>query len=147
MREEENMRPIKFRAWITNANYTGQRGMGIVESAEFTGTKQPFDFVELVGFESSFRLDDVEIMQFTGLKDRNGKEIYEGDIVFAPLNKKKYVIGIGFYGDDEGSAGEFSHYGVFGKTMGGYSEEMGSAGLYVEVIGNIYENPELLEAK
>lgn len=67
---------------------------------------------------------DLELMQYTGLKDKNGVEIYEGDI----LGRAHQVV----YFDD----GKFC-------MMGG--EEWGWIDTSLEVIGNIYENPELLE--
>jgi hypothetical protein len=69
-------------------------------------------------------------MQFTGLKDKNGREIFEGDIVRfdGHMNEDKFVAAIEF------REGKFcdSNYGW-------------EIGKYREVIGNIYENPELLK--
>lgn len=84
------------------------------------------------------------IMQFTGLHDKNGKEIYEGDIVeFEGLGN--YLVDIGGY-FSENSVG----YGVCYLPNGDDSEFVKDADpMAVErkgsVIGNIQENPELLE--
>lgn len=97
---------------------------------------------------------DYEWNQFTGLKDINGREIYEKDIVFCQsgFHKYKTVVRIGEYSQD-GSGNEYESItccGVYGE------ESRDSHGRYVpassinnnesvEVIGNIFENPELLE--
>lgn len=137
------MREIKFRAWIKNANYANEYGMGIIKNAEFTGTNQPFDFVELHGFTGSFRLDDIEVMQFTGLLDRHGKEIYEGDILkwlctkSGDKKEKNYIVVIDW---------ERHMYRI---TIHHNGEKWATGKSYWnnddrEVIGNIYENPDKL---
>ena len=76
--------------------------------------------------------DKVDVQQFTGLTDKNGKEIYEGDIV--ELNdrgvKRRSVVRFDIKDCDE-SCFHFRSYGW-------YVDE-------IKVIGNIYENPELLK--
>jgi uncharacterized phage protein (TIGR01671 family) len=78
---------------------------------------------------------DVEastVGQFTGLTDKNGKKIFEGDIVAIPTIKKNRVVRF----DEGGFCIEelfLQYYHCFGKMI-------------VEVIGNIHDNPELLEA-
>ncbi len=80
-----------------------------------------------------------EPMQFTGLKDKNGKEIYEGDIV----NSEKWVK-VGEYKPCSGTI-EYICTGFkircFGNWLGSDADLNGNA----EVIGNIHENPELLK--
>jgi uncharacterized phage protein (TIGR01671 family) len=75
-----------------------------------------------------------QIMQYTGLKDKNGKEIYEGDII-------RHGVGIFpvSWGDD--IAAFECNTRVGSRTLYGYQHDG------IEVIGNIYENPELLEDK
>ena len=82
--------------------------------------------------------DEIELMQSTGLKDKNGKEIFEGDI----LKSNKYITSV-FY--ERGAyCVKFSRTPNTTVTMNVIS--------FIEkyktkIIGNIYENPELLEVK
>lgn len=74
-----------------------------------------------------------KIMQYTGLHDKNGKEIYEGDIVKANFFNKEITGKI-----------EFA-FGAFFVTGSAVSDNQMFIFSDYEVIGNIYENPELLE--
>lgn len=128
-------REIKFRAWHKEFGkmvYT--KGNSIFEKREFS----PFVFE--VGF-SHYPESEWEIMQWTGLKDNAGKEIYEGDIV----NQEKWVS-VGKY---DLSIGIVKYKGVgftcecIGDWFGSNADLNGNS----EVIGNIYEHPELLESR
>ncbi len=77
--------------------------------------------------------DDVELMQSTGLVDKNGQEIFEGDIVHA-YSEDARLIGAIEYFDNA--------YCI--KTKNGVYNSLWINAEYYEVIGNIYENPELL---
>ncbi|KKL80953.1 hypothetical protein LCGC14_1999640 [marine sediment metagenome] len=92
-------------------------------------------------------LPEWDLMQYTGLKDKNGKEIYEGDIFTAG-----YWGTVGYYGEDTFVV-ELEQ-GAFRGFMQEYHKNKKerwshSTPLYklenLEVIGNIYENPELLD--
>lgn len=84
-------------------------------------------------------MSKVVLMQYTGLKDMNGKEIYEGDIVkFADVvGYVEYYLGSYIIKVRDGY-GSFYDFFDFYNEKGDLVEEL-------EVIGNIYENPELLE--
>jgi uncharacterized phage protein (TIGR01671 family) len=83
--------------------------------------------------------ENIELMQYTGLKDKNGKEIYEGDIV----NIKEYPLSSPFtiiYEDGSYYFAEILENNEYDRedVLGYYKPEE------IEVIGNIYENSELL---
>ncbi|ACH42287.1 YopX family protein [Bacillus paranthracis] len=93
--------------------------------------------------------DNYEIMQYTGLKDKNDKEIYEGDIV-------RYLDGDEWSTESGYDCEEFDNHGVifFDEECGRYDvtnkqgisyDDLFDCGVDFEIIGNIYENPELIK--
>ena len=123
------MREIKFRAWskltkkMTNRSYSWWWLDDIFEEEAFSHPPSP-----------SHGEEDIVLMQYTGLKDKNGKEIYEGDIIEDRFRRKfivKWDINFACW--------------VFGDIK---LSDFGNPGFWVgheiKVIGNIYENPELL---
>ena len=80
-------------------------------------------------------LDEIELMQSTGLKDKNGKEIFEGDILTSQNYPVKGVV------EFRTDLGLWVHY----LKEYSYFEYLGNVAGSKEIIGNIYENPELLE--
>lgn len=131
-------REIKFRVWdgvdirqpdemSIRLEYTDVAGWNLVPNVS-----NPTFYIDGESKEGS----TFEMLQFTGLTDKHGKEIYEGDIIV--------------YRDQSGSGrerifpprpvrwnDELSEFNVSGAMVGGSS---------YEVIGNIYENPELLKS-
>ena len=86
-------------------------------------------------------LPNVELMQYTGVKDKNGKEIYEGDIVkykFPYDTRLKHISPVKFLETEV----SFGIKDIYGNEIPLYTI---SANNYFEVIGNIYENKNLLE--
>lgn len=123
-------REIKFRAWDHNTDT-----MMIPDNFEFCdGEICWIDAGREAGPKSGNDGDpgQFEIMQYTGLKDKNGREIYEGDVVKNEYGKVMEVQ----YDPRSAAFGVGDYY--FG-TIG--------SGKILEVIGNIFENPELLEGK
>ncbi|HHT6093447.1 TPA: YopX family protein, partial [Listeria monocytogenes] len=98
-----------------------------------------------------YSFDDVVLMQYTGLKDKNGKKIFEGDVVTAFSNINKYTDS--FAGDVEptfcftsivydGACFKTTYKGEPSYVL---NQNGSSLVKHMEVIGNIHENPELLE--
>jgi uncharacterized phage protein (TIGR01671 family) len=94
----------------------------------------------------SQQLTQEGIMQFTGLKDRDGKEIYEGDIIEMDCGcDSEYGCSHGSYRSFVRWNSESASFGL-AESDGKYGEEFDAS--YedeYQIIGNIYENPELLE--
>lgn len=159
-RKEVKMREIKFRAWDGDSKmyYPTVFEFGVCGVNGLPSIAVPLN--------GGGYCTTAYIMQYTGLKDKNGKEIWEGDIVSYPDTESDYVdvgIGVGL------KCAEMSCYGfapvVFalgtfgldcdgGESLGrGFhsfewiTDTYGFTFKELEVIGNIYENPELLEAQ
>lgn len=91
-----------------------------------------------LGFENWYRVNPSTICQCTGLKDKNGKLIWENDIaVCCDFTEEKYVIA---WKQDE-ACFEYQQYGCSIMNF----EQL--SGCEVEVIGNIFDNKELLESE
>ena len=86
---------------------------------------------------------NIVVLQFTGLQDKNGIEIYEGDILKYkfPYDRRKVHTSPVTYSETQAS---FGIKDIYGNEIPLYRI---TANNYFEVVGNIYENPELLEGK
>lgn len=132
------MREIEFRAW-DKINKEWLDIFKIVLSSDGSVMS-----VETLDGES-YGMHQVDLMQFAGLKDKNGKEIYEGDrcnVLFA--NGEKHKAEVVFID------GCFELNFYYPIVIGGHYNDRGylkcsTVNHAVEVIGNIYENPELKE--
>jgi len=113
-------RIIKFRAWSSSEN-------------RFLTTAE-VELQRVKTFLISNLNGELVVMQFTGLLDRNGKEIYEGDIISAPEEDGRiYKI--------KWNEGEFRWSAISGNGNERVFSDMKNG----EVIGNVYESPKLLK--
>lgn len=96
-------------------------------------------------FGSNVHLEEIELMQSTRLKDKNNKEIFEGDIFtngIYVMSMKRHDT-LGFYIDLKGKI-EFLADGADLEECEEDTKEIANS---IKIIGNIYENPELLEVE
>lgn len=145
-------RDIKFRAWdkeekkMIRSPYDSDFNICIVlpNLVEMTEKSKEAKFIR-----GDYLHDRFELMQYTGLKDKNGKEIYEGDIVKykGDLSDVIAQVKFGEYEDAEGySVGRHYGWAVFFKHFD-YEGDTTLIDIHddCEVIGNIYQNPELVK--
>jgi len=126
------MREIKFRAWSKEHDFIGK-----VYEIDFR-----YGLVKLETEKETthtFGISNVELMQYTGLKDKSGKEIYEGDVVTTIHTDHAPHIGEVYFQPTRLNW-SVKHGSLTNQDMFVYSRPDCS----IEVIGNIYETPELL---
>lgn len=128
-----NMREIKFRVWDKSVMRWWSKDS---QYLQMDGKKiHPAPWSTL---SAELPDDDIIIEQYTGLKDSKGQEIYEGDIIKAIYpnaqfaNEAEQITVVKW---------AYDRWAFNNKTAGFYF----SCFFYPEVIGNIHENPELLE--
>ncbi|MGA3414609.1 YopX family protein [Lactiplantibacillus plantarum] len=150
---------IKFRAWNGYRKIMADY-VSAIQNGDTQGTPSSVNVIVNRKNETwNIKNDDVELLQFTGLTDVNGKDIYEGDVLRLSYYEPKTYI----YNDKDNlkpeiiapkevtrtaqvtkDAGTFvvSIYKVVFMTL----RDVDKGRQNVEVIGNVHENPELLEA-
>lgn len=138
-------REIKFRAWLKK-----EKKMVQVSRLPLKAKNGKYEDGQSVGWyytdQASYNdydidysnIEDIELMQYVGLKDKNGKEIFEGDIVNTNIDLMGIVrFDIGYYFEWITN----NLVSIWNKDMKVWVE------WGLEIIGNIYENPELLEVE
>ncbi len=130
---------IKFRAWNGYRKIMADY-VSAIQNGDTQGTPSSVNVIVNRKNETwDIKNDDVELEQFTGLKDVNGKDIYEGDI----LKTKAGLIQIVEQGILESDRKNI----ISGFYANNLSDEKPHTFSYDdEVIGNVHANPELLEA-
>ncbi|EJV42111.1 hypothetical protein IEK_05777 [Bacillus toyonensis] len=126
------MREVKYKAYVKELNLV----LPVLSiQFDFKKVEVPATYSKHIDTEY-FNFEQVELMQYTGLKDKNGNEIYDGDIV--------KISGHPFQGSID----------IDGNYVVGYNElmELSCGGWYLhrmrhwaEVVGNKFENPEILQ--
>lgn len=132
-------RELKFRAW--NGNKMIIQFDGIADIDTFNTCEKKDLLVCISGYHWS-RANwgkDCLLLQFTGLKDKNEKEIYEADII-----KCGKLQGVVLFGEIDGIIGWHVDLGNENYPIGSEINLLGH-NKSIEVIGNIYENPDLIK--
>lgn len=124
------MKTIKFRAWDKRS-----KQLLPIHVIDFESNK-----INIYGRENS--IESVKLMQYTGLKDKNGTDIFEGDILEVEKNEdgtyKGTINGKTFFDRFQGYSSKIKVEGMHDIDTLRYWNNR------VRIIGNIYEDPELL---
>ena len=141
---KKQVKNLKFRAWDYDTN----------KMIFFNGIFNKHVYTETSTFsqyESIPKYHHLDIMQYTGLNDKNGREIYEGDFIkHTSLHDQLGVINFGTHevmSHDYGCNGRAHgwHLQYEDRTTYALNNPFNTTSRNIEIVGNIYENPELIE--
>lgn len=129
-------REIKFRAW----NESAQK---MIDLYKIT----PFALDSLLKQDGLFLpfSENYILQQFTGKKDKNDKEICEGDILKS-YNNRKWEVKFGEYLSENNGGGNGFYLSEINSLAGKFIAPFANPKTPDEIIGNIYENPELIRS-
>jgi len=125
---------IKFRAWDKE-----DRKLFTVADLYFPRATSNVARVNLVGGDVR-KLEEVELMQYTGLNDKNGVEIYEGDIIKCDKRGYGFYRSVVKYNDEMARFDVVQGKSTFPMILEEVVDDISISGADYEVIGNIYEN-------
>jgi len=126
-------REIKFRVWKKTEMVFLNYVISLIKGTAKWVYRQPASLCFQSELQHCIDSDEFVVMQYTGLKDKNGKEIYEGDIIDCKEQEEGIPHRIALWRDE---------YACF--QIGPW-EKQELKGEVIEVIGNVFENPELLQ--
>ncbi len=136
------MRHLKFRVWdkVNKRMWLAERlifspvdgTLDTISVKEYNKDDDCYDYMDFHLYPNA----DCKLMQFTGLHDKNGKEIYEGDICYYWPDANRQTFQVAYIGS--------CFRGINKDVIYGHIEDYAAVGL--KIIGNIHGNPELLEA-
>lgn len=120
-------RVIKFRIWDS------KKGEWLEDFTLYPNGK-------VVGVNHAY--GNIHVVEFTGLKDKNGNEIYEGDIMQTDNYNGKHLFRVDYETDIGGQLGAFTLNCIDDEDISSVHSEVIENG---EIIGNVFENPDLLK--
>lgn len=135
------MKELKFRIWIKDEkryyDESDEESYMIVPNGNVTYTSEAYEEDGVWFNDTTSATNDVIVEQYTGLKDKNGKDIYEGDIV-------EYTTC--YYGNEKRHR-KVVEWSEWDSDDFGEPHNLGYSNLSecMEVIGNVHENADLLE--
>ena len=136
------MREIKFRGKRLD---NGEWVVGSYIEAENRDLSIAHQIVPYESGEAVREVDPVTVGQYTGLKNKNGREIYEGDILKSERDGRLYVVK--FWSGMFYASVEECNKGVYGGFPLHALTENEESGYECDIIGNIHDNPELIKTE
>ncbi|MCD7640694.1 YopX family protein [Listeria monocytogenes] len=143
------MREIEFRAKVKRSLQLEQIKNGWIHGGIFENkiiSRNTNEDSICAGFCSEVEIIQETVGQFTGLKDKNGKKIFEGDIVEVTGDEDyEFTSIVEYFGEGDYPAFDMRAPEDYYFESNTFSEILMSSSYELGVIGNIHENPELLE--